>query len=134
MILDGDSERADGKKGNAIVYTFCIASGVAGAGYFMLGAKILNGLPLSFYVLLLSIHQFIINFTIAKMLDSRTRLFSVDKVWGAFGFFDPSQLFIAFVLYGIFATFFGGAGYVLATVFFSPVVCATALLGEPFGG
>ena len=40
-------------------------------------------------------------------------------------------MFVAFVPYGIFASFFGAIGYVIACVWFSPLVTATALLTEP---
>ena len=131
MVLDPDAQREDGKTGNVFVYSVCLICGAAGAGYFLLGAKQLQSLPLYFFFLFVTFHGIFINYAIAKIQDSRAKFFSTDPVWGAFGFLDLSQIFIAFVPYGIFCTFFGNVGYIFATIFFSPVVTASCLLVEP---
>ena len=56
MIMDGDSEREDGKRGNFYVYLVCILSGVGGAGVFIVGSRLLSQLPLCFYVVMTSLH------------------------------------------------------------------------------
>ena len=90
MIADPHAEREDGKQGSFFVYLITLGSAAFGAGFFILGDKQIKQLPLYFYFMILSFHQFFIWFILAKISDSRTTFFSTDKEWGAFGFFDPS--------------------------------------------
>ena len=57
---------------------------------------------------------------------------STDPVNGCLGFLDKDSLFFAFVPFGIFAAFFGSAGYVICLLFYSPVITSNAYLLEPF--
>ena len=91
----------------------------------------MKAIPFCFFFMMVCIHLFFINTLLAKISEPKTIFWSTDPVWGVFGFFDRSQALLAFVPYGIFASFFGSVGYTIAQFFFSPVVAASALLLEP---
>ena len=59
-------------------------------------------------------------------------ILSTDPVNGCLGFLNKETLFVAFVPYGILASFCGSAGYVLCLLFYSPVVTSNSYLIEPF--
>ena len=81
--------------------------------------------------MMLSVHLFLVNAALALVQEPDTQFFSTDPVNGCFGFLNKSQVLVAFIPYGIFASFFGSAGYVISQFFFSPVVASSALLFEP---
>ena len=74
----------------------------------------MRSVPFYFFFTMASIHHFIVYATFAKFEDRQTTFFSTDPVHGVFGFFDPSQALVAFIPYGIFASYFGNVGYVVS--------------------
>ena len=90
----------------------------------------MKSVPFCFFFTMVCTHVFIVNVIFAKIEDSETSFFSTDPVHGVFGFFDRSQALVAFIPYGIFASFFGNVGYVISQFFFSPVIATSALLLE----
>ena len=90
MMCDPNAQRTDGKSGGAIVYAACIASGIAGAGYFLLSNTQMKAIPFCFFFMMVCIHLFFINTLLAKISEPETIFWSTDPVWGVFGFFDRS--------------------------------------------
>ena len=85
-------------------------------------------------VLLFSINfiGFIISSAIASATTGgKAKLFSFDPDNGSLGFLDSDNVWIVFVLQGIFGSFMGSAGYMLSLFFYSPVVTSSAFLLEP---
>lgn len=67
------------------------------------------------------------------MIESEAEVFSIDAVWGCFGFFNPNDdIFFTLVVFGLPAGFFGNSGYIVALAFFSPQIVTMSFLTEPF--
>ena len=90
MIIDPNAVREDGKAGEISVYLVALASGMAGAGYFLLSDKYMKEIPFCFFFMMVCIHLFIINGFLGMIEDSRTQFWSTDPEFGCFGFFSHS--------------------------------------------
>jgi hypothetical protein len=66
------------------------------------------------------------------MIESETEVFSIDAVWGCFGFLNAEDIFFTLVVFGLPAGFFGNSGYIVALAFFSPQIVTMSFLIEPF--
>jgi hypothetical protein len=58
-------------------------------------------------------------------------MLSFSPTNGCLGFLNPNQPLLPLLLYALFASFFGSAGYTLCLLFFSPLVTCNAYLVEP---
>lgn len=68
----------------------------------------------------------------AKLTAKETEIFSIDAVYGCFGFLNPDTIVFAFFAFGIPCCIFGSAGYVLCLLFYSPIITTNSFLLEPF--
>lgn len=78
-------------------------------------------------------HTFLFNALIAKVESpSEVKILSFNVETGCLGFMNiVDQPVVPILLYAIFASFFGSAGYTLSLLFFSPLVSSSAYLVEP---
>jgi drug/metabolite transporter (DMT)-like permease len=132
LILDPSAERADGAHADFSVALVDLASACFGAFYFLMNAHNVKTLPICTLVFFLNFHSWLINYLIAASYDDEVMLLSIDPKNGMLGFFHKDAALVAFIPYGILGSFFGGAGYVMSLLFYTPVVTSNAFLLEPF--
>ena len=60
-----------------------------------------------------------------------TQVFSIDSVWGCFGFLNSEDFVSNILVFGLSAGFFGNTGYIISLAFFSPAVISATFLLEP---
>ena len=99
----------------------------------MMNSKNVKSLPICQLLFLMNVSNFVMCSLLAMLMTKgEAKFFSTDPVYGCLGFLNPEVALIAFVPYGIMSSFFGGAGYVLCLLFYSPAVTSNAFLLEPF--
>lgn len=131
MFMDASAVRTDGKQGGILVYGICVGCSLLGALFFMVNSHLSKQLPIMFLINVQSLTCFVLCAGLSKVFDSRTMIFSVDPVWGCFGFLDADQIVMSFVVFGLTAGFFGNAGYTICLMFCSPVIVSAVFLIEP---
>ena len=102
-----------------------------GTLFFMVNAKLTQQVPVMLLILVQSFLCFWVCVMVAKTLEPNTLVFSLDTVWGCFGFLNKEEVIESFLVFGMAAGFFGNAGYVICLKFFSPVVVSAVFLVEP---
>ena len=135
MLKDPHAERTDGKVATFWHYAICI-SGAVGAAFFMLiNGHLVKAFPIFTLLLAQALLGYLyINILLALVYPDDFEFFSLDPLWGGFGFAHKDEVFAAFVCFGTSAGFFGNAGYVICLLFFSPVIVSATFLFEPFLG
>jgi len=110
-----------------------VLASMFGAVYFMMSANNISILPVFSLIFFYSVHLFILNSIVAKLLmPDQVQFFSTDKEYGIFGFANEEIAFDAFVYIGFFSTTLGASGYVLSLHFYSPLLVSNCYLLEPF--
>lgn len=124
MIMDPKASRVEVIEGESnytyfdlfFYFVLDLVAALFGAGYFLISARNVKIFPVfSVFTLLIfyNILSFFSNGLIGKLFDSQVQLFSTDIYYGCFGFMNKKVAFLAFVPYGLFASVFGSAGYVI---------------------
>lgn len=133
MLIDPKAARANGEKASIFAASVDIFSAVFGAIYFILSARNVKTIPICFLIWIMNLHTWFINSCIAKIDSPQTvEIFSFNVEHGCLGFLDwRNQGTKAILLYAVFGSFFGSAGYTLTLLFFSPLVSSSAYLVEP---
>jgi len=133
LFSDPEAERVDGKTGSFATYSICIGCALLASFYFILNDLLIKALPIFTLILVQAILTFFYQAAIlAVVYSGEFKFFSVDTNWGAFGFFTDEP--VAVICYALSGGFFGVCGYVLALLFFSPVIVSASFLLEPFVG
>lgn len=133
MILDPRAVRTDGEKAAFWLSLIVLLTSVPGAFYFLVNSKLVKTVPIFALLLIMNVNSFILNALLAKIMNSsETKIFSIDKNYGCFGFFSSEAAFMAFVPFGLVSALLGSAGYVICLLFFSPLVCTNAFLLQPY--
>jgi drug/metabolite transporter (DMT)-like permease len=133
MLFDPDILRIDGQSGSMLVNFLDFLSSIFGAFYFLLNARNVKEIPIFLLIWLINLHLFFMNGLLGKLIvSSDLSIFSLDPALGCLGFLSLAEPASAFILYGVFGSLLGSAGYVLSLLFFSPLVCSNAFLLEPF--
>lgn len=131
MFADPTAVRTDGKTGTFSVYALCIATSIAGALFFVINDILCQKIPLVLLVLVQSFLCFWSCCMLTKIIEPQAVLFSVDPVWGCFGFLSGEDVINNLFVFGLSAGFFGNTGYVISLAFFSPAVISATFLLEP---
>jgi len=131
MFCDPTAIRTDGQKGDFSVYAICIATSIAGALFFVINDILCKKIPLVLLVLVQSFLCFWSCTIFSKIIEPETQVFSVDPVWGCFGFLSGEDVINNLFVFGLSAGFFGNTGYVISLAFFSPAVISATFLLEP---
>jgi len=133
MLSDPKAALANGKEASITAACIDIGSAIFGAFYFILSARNVKNIPICFLILIMNVHTFMFNSMIAKVQSpDNVEIFSFNVEHGCLGFMNlVDQPIVPILLYAIFASFFGSAGYTLSLLFFSPLVSSSAYLVEP---
>ena len=131
VLCDPKAARAGGQESSIVAAMIDIGSAVFGAVFFLLSARNVKAIPICLLIFIMNFHTFLFNSGIAKLEDSQITVFSFDPDTGCFGFLNFNQPVLPLVLFMVFASFFGLAGYTLSLLFFSPLVSSSAYLLEP---
>ena len=96
-----------------------------------MSARNVKEVPICLLIFLMNAHTFVFNSAIAHWQDPSIEMLSFSPTNGCLGFLNPNQPLLPLLLYALFASFFGSAGYTLCLLFFSPLVTCNAYLVEP---
>lgn len=123
----------DGKHGSPWVYMICIGCSFFASFFMLMNGLVVKALPIFFVLIVQSALGFLFNGAVNAVLFSGDYVFfSTDVVWGGFGLVGEEPLALA--CYALSAGFLGNCGYVIALLFFSPVIVSASFLFEPFIG
>ena len=136
MFSDPEAERTDGKTGNFWSYSICIGCALFGAFFILVNGILVKVVPI--FILLTSQtflgFWYLAVFIAVTGVHSEYKFASNDKMFGAFGWLNEDEALVAILCFGPTAGFWGNAGYVVALLFFSPVIVSASFLFEPFIG
>jgi len=98
----------------------------------MINSKSIKVLPIFTLIWLCNFSIFWLQCILGKLTDKQVEIFSLNEVYGCFGFLNPNIASFTFFAFGIPCCIFGSAGYVLCLLFYSPVITTNSYLLEPF--
>ena len=127
-----DLDEAGQSRMNLLPPMVDLASAFFGALYFLLSASNVKKVPICLLLVIMNVHNFIINSSIAKYQSSDIMIFSLSPTHGCLGFLSTQNPLLPMLSWIVMASFFGSAGYVLSLMFYSPLVTSNAFLLEPF--
>lgn len=133
VTIDPLALRIDGYIASNSTLVSLALSSVVGTAYMYFNGKNTIEYRLYFMIFYQSLLMFLLSSFFAVISSGgHATFFSVDAVWGCFGFLSPTAFSSLIVLQGVMSGFFGTWGQLLCLFFHAPVITHSCLLIVPF--